>query len=165
MFQVVLRLPPKGTIIPIVDQKCLADVIIIIINIIDWLGDIITEGSFCFVCSAYNLKSDEKIAIKFYKKQENKEANNTIEQEIKVGFDKRLICPYIMTFKNDFAFSNEETGDEFRCVSMELMNCSLESFLKLISNKDTPFPLQALFVTEVSFIYSIYLFCRRFYVF
>jgi hypothetical protein len=80
-----------------------------------------------------------------------------IEQEIKIGFDKRLICPYIMSFKNDFTFSNKETHGEFRCVSMELMNCSLESMLKLLDNKDSFFPLQALFTTEVLFIYFIYL--------
>jgi serine/threonine protein kinase len=84
----------------------------------------ISEDSFGYIYFASNIKSNEKIAIKFYKNQEN---NNVIEQEIKIGFDKRLICPYIMTFKNDFTFSNEETDGEFRCVSMELMSSSLES--------------------------------------
>jgi serine/threonine protein kinase len=120
----------------------------------------ISEGSFGCVCCASNIKSKEKIAIKFYKKQESTEV---IEQEIKVGFDKRLICPYIMTFKNDFTFSNEETDGEFRCVSMELMSSSLESLLKPSINKDSAFPLRMLFTidTPVYFILFIYLFCHR----
>jgi serine/threonine protein kinase len=120
------------------------------------LGNKISEGSFGYVCCAFNLESDEKIAIKFYKKQETEEGSNMIEQEIKIGFDKRLICPYIMTFKNDFTFGNEETGGEFRCVSMELMNCSLESMLELLNKKNSLFPLQKLFVTEVLSIHFIY---------
>jgi serine/threonine protein kinase len=122
---------------------------------VDSLGDIISEGTFGYVCCASNLKSDEKIAIKFYKKQEN---IKIIEQEIKIGFDKRLICPYIMIFGNDFTFRNQETGGEFRCVSMELMKCSLEFFLKTLNNRKL--------VIEVLFDYFICLFClRRFYIF
>jgi serine/threonine protein kinase len=123
--------------------------------------DIISEDSFGYICCASNLKSDEKIAIKFYKKQEN---SDMIEQEIKIGFDKCLICPYIMTFQNDFIFSNEESGGEFRYISMELMNCSLESLLKLLNkkNKHSFFPLRMLFVIEVS---SFFFFLSSFPVF
>jgi serine/threonine protein kinase len=121
------------------------------------LGDIISEGTFGYVCCASNIKSDEKIAIKFYKKQENIEI---IEQEIKIGFDKRLICPYIMIFKNDFTFSNQETGGEFRCVSMELMNCSLEFFLKTLNNKNL-----AIEVLSNYFIYLFILFQTILYIF
>jgi serine/threonine protein kinase len=113
------------------------------------LGNIISEGSFGYVCSASNLKSGEEIAIKFYKKQKN---NDMIEQEIKIGFDKRLICPYIMTFENDFTFSNEETGGKFRCVSMKLMNCSLELLVKLLNNKDSFIPLQ--FTIDIQVLFS-----------
>jgi hypothetical protein len=79
-----------------------------------------------------------------------------IEQEIKVGFD-------IMTFKNDFTFSNEETDGEFRCLSMELINSSLESLLKPSINKDSAFPLRMLFTidTTVYFILFIYSFYYR----
>jgi serine/threonine protein kinase len=126
---------------------------------LDSLGETISEGSFGYVCYASNLKSDEKIAIKFYKKQENND--DMIEQEIKIGFDNRLICPYIMTFKNDFSFSNKETRGEFRCVSMELMNCSLESLLKLLNSKDSFFPLHSLFVIDV--FYFFYFFCSFYY--
>jgi serine/threonine protein kinase len=130
-------------------------IIFISISFIDSLENLISEGAFGYVCNASNLKSDEKIAIKFYKKQENN--NNMIEQEIKVGFDKRLICPYIMTFQNDFTFSNEETGGEFRCVSMELMNCSLELLIKNLNNKESSF----LNDTQVLFILFTYFFCFR----
>jgi serine/threonine protein kinase len=102
---------------------------------IDCLGDIISEGSFGYVCCASNTKSDEKIAIKFYKKQ--KIHNDSIEKEIEIGFDTRVICPYIMMFKNDFTFSNEETVGQFRCISMELMNSSLESLIEGFVNKES----------------------------
>jgi hypothetical protein len=101
------------------------------------------------------MKSKEKIAIKFYKKQENTEV---IEQEIKVGFDKRLICPYIMTFKSDFTFSNEETDGEFRCVSMELMNSSLESLLKPSISKDSVFLLRMLFTIDIQVLFFLFIF-------
>jgi serine/threonine protein kinase len=140
-------------------------VLYLIFFFVDSVGDIISEGTFGYVCSASNLSSEEKVAIKFYKKQTNKENIKMIDQEIKIGFDKRLICPYIMTFQSDFTFSNEQTGGEFRCVSMELMSCSLESVLNLLNEKDTDtfFPLRNLFVIEVLFIYFIifFFFCRR----
>jgi serine/threonine protein kinase len=164
MSRLILRVPQNGKIITIKNKKCLCSSIIFIVYFfIDSLGDVISEGTFGYVCSASNLKSDEKIAIKFYKKQESKKSVEMMEQEIKIGFDKRLICPYIMFFQNDFVFSNEQTGGEFRCVSMELMNCSLESLLNLLDQKDTNtfFPLRKLFVIEVLFVYLICTFCNR----
>jgi serine/threonine protein kinase len=129
------------------------------------LGSGISEGSFGCVCSASNIKSNEKVAIKFYKKQEN---NDVIEQEIKIGFDKRLICPYIMAFKSDFTFSNEETDGEFRCVSMELMSSSLESLLKPLINKKSVFPLRMLFTIDIQVLFVLFI-ClfnyRQFYTF
>jgi serine/threonine protein kinase len=85
------------------------------------LGDLLGDGGFAYVCSAFDVETKEKIAIK--KQQAD---DSCIKQEIIVGFDKRLICPYIMTFICDFAFGNEETKGDFRCISMELMSGSLE---------------------------------------
>jgi serine/threonine protein kinase len=89
----------------------------------DELGDLLGDDTFAYVCSAFDVETKEKIAIKFFKQQAN---DSCINQEIIVGFDKRLICPYIMTFISDFVFGNEETKGDFRCVSMELMSGSLE---------------------------------------
>jgi serine/threonine protein kinase len=95
-------------------------------DLIDKLIKVISEGSYGYVCSALNIESNEKIAIKFYKPQKN---DDCIEKEIQIGFNKRLICPYIITFKDKFTFSNDETDGEFMCVSMELMDSSLEDLL------------------------------------
>jgi serine/threonine protein kinase len=114
--------------------------------LIDKLGRIIAEGSFGYVCCASNINSGEEIAIKFYKAQKKTES---MEQEIKIGFDECLNCPYVMTFKKEFTFRNNETDGEFKCVSMELMKCSLESLLEPLSiNEEPVFPSRTLFLID-----------------
>jgi serine/threonine protein kinase len=128
------------------------------------LGDHISEGAYGYVCKASNTESNEKIAIKFFKKQND---DKTIKQEIKVGCDEHLICSYIMTFKNQFTFSNKDTDGEFMCVSMELMDYSL-NLLKPSEKKESIFPLLTLFTVDTKVLFILFI-CsfnyRQFYTF
>jgi serine/threonine protein kinase len=97
--------------------------------VLDLITRYIADGGAAIVYEAEWVEKSKKIAVKVFKAVFNKSG---IDREISIGFEKRIDSEYTLNYQDKFI------ADNFLCVTMELMETSLDRFIGI--HPDTSYP-------------------------